>query len=245
MNAFDELLKVTAADYEQHILANPLFRHIQRGLATREQYAVYLRETYHLVRHTSRALARGASRLDDCRRGLRAWLLEQANEEHGHELFCLKDLQNLGFSPEAVTATTPGIGAWGVVTQNYYFASEGDPVALLGVASATEGMGAELAGDLAGVLVERYGIPANATTFLRSHSGFDQRHFQQTRDAVNELAAPDDFPWIVHGRRMTLLYYGHLFREVAFATTVDAGPARAGADAAAAPEECARRLAHA
>lgn len=218
MDVFDQVLEATAVDYRQHIVENPLFRRVAAGRATRDQYAVYLRETYHLVRHTSRALARGASRLDDRRRVLRAWLLEQANEEHGHELFCLKDLQSLGLAPEIVTASRPGAGAWGVVTQNYYFASEGNPVALLGVASATEGMGAELAGELVSVLTEHYGIPSAATTFLRSHAGFDQRHFALVQRAINALDSDEDRAWVIHGRRMTFVYYGHLFREVAFST---------------------------
>src|SRR5207248_71664 len=89
MDVFDQVLEATAADQRRYVLDNPLFTLVASGRATRDQYAVYLRETYHLVRHTSRALARGASRVDDRQRALRAWLLEQAADEHGHELFCL------------------------------------------------------------------------------------------------------------------------------------------------------------
>jgi pyrroloquinoline quinone (PQQ) biosynthesis protein C len=218
MDIFDQVLAATAADQRRCVLDNPLFALVAAGRANRDQYAVYLRETYHLVRHTSRALARGASRLDDDRRALRAWLLEQASEEHGHELFCLKDLQNLGLDAAAITAGMPGPGAWGVVTQNYFFASEGHPEALLGVASATEGMGAELAGDLAAVLMSRYGVPERATTFLRSHAGFDQRHYQQVRAAINAMSDAQSLPWIIHGRRMTFLHFGALLGEVAAST---------------------------
>jgi pyrroloquinoline quinone (PQQ) biosynthesis protein C len=215
MGVFEELLAATAADQRRHIADNPIFTLIADGRATRDHYAVYLRETYHLVRHTARALARGASRLDDHDRVLRAWLLEQANDEHGHEQLCLKDLHSLGLDASAVTRAMPGPGAWGVITQNYFFADEGHPEALLGVASATEQMGAELAGGLADVLGQRYGIPHSATTFLRAHAGFDRRHYQAVREAIDTLATPQSLPWIVHGRRMTFLHYGDLFREVA------------------------------
>ena len=217
MRAFERMLDATAVDYERHIRSNPIFEQLNTGQATCDQYAVYLRETYHLVRHTSRALARGASRLDDDQRSLRAWLLEQASEEHGHELFCLKDLQNLGLPAASVTAGMPGPGAWGVVTQNYYLA-DAHPSALLGVASATEGMGAELAGDMAAALVHRLGVPASATTFLRSHAGLDQRHFAQVTGAVDALVGDADFDWVVHARRMTFQYYGQLLHEAAFTT---------------------------
>jgi len=218
MDVFEELLAATAADQRRFVTDNPLFSLVASGKATRDQYVVYLRETYHLVRHTARALARAASHVDDDQRALRAWLLEQANEEHGHEQFCLKDLRGLGLDAAATIAQMPGPGAWGVITQNYFFAGVGHPEALLGVASATEGMGAQLAGDLASVLVERYAIPESATTFLRSHAGFDRRHYEQARDAVNRCGSAENLPWIEHGRRMTFFHYGGLFREVAAST---------------------------
>jgi pyrroloquinoline quinone (PQQ) biosynthesis protein C len=215
VSAFEQLLAATAADYEAHILRNPLFALVAAGGATRERYAVYLRETYHLVRHTSRALARAASRLEDAQRELRAWFLEQAREEHGHEMLCLKDLAALGLDAADVIRSTPGLGAWGIVTQNYYYATDGSPAGLLGVASATEGMGAHLAGTLVRTLEQRYRFPRKATSFLRSHSGFDQRHYADVRRAVDALSRPDDLPWMVHGRRMTFIHYGELLGEVA------------------------------
>lgn len=215
MEIFDQVLSSTAADHRRYVIECPLFALLAGGRATRDQYVVYLRETFHLVRHTSRALARAASNVDDRRRDLRAWLLQQANEEHGHELFCLRDLRNLGLDADAITAPLPNPGAWGVITQNYFFAAEGHPEALLGVASATEGMGAELAGGFAESLTSRYGIPEQATTFLRSHAGFDRRHYAEVREAINSMATPASLPWIVHGRCMTFRRFGELFHEVA------------------------------
>lgn len=212
MDIFESLVAQTAADYSEHILGSPLMARLARGEISRDQYAAYLGETYHLVRHTSRALALAAARLDEGRRGLRAWLLEQANEEHGHEQFCLHDLKALGLEPQRVIDNGPGAGAWGLVTQNYYMASYGNPVGILGVATATEGMGAQLAGGLAQMLAERFGIPQQALTFLRSHSSFDRRHLEQARQAVNtHVETPGDFADVLRARRMTFHYYGRLF----------------------------------
>jgi pyrroloquinoline quinone (PQQ) biosynthesis protein C len=216
MGAFKQLVAATALDYESHILNNRLFRQLGAGQATRDQYVVYLRETYHLVRHTSRVLALAAAHVGDERRELRAWLIEQAKDEHGHELFCLKDLRHLGLAAERIVGDHPGPAAWGFFTQNYYLAAHGNPAALLGVASATEGMGAQLAGDLATTLSQRYGIPDSATTFLRSHAGFDKRHFEEATAAIDTLVvSPQEFADVAHARRMTFRYYGQLFSEVA------------------------------
>jgi pyrroloquinoline quinone (PQQ) biosynthesis protein C len=218
MDRYQKLVDATRVDYAEHILNNPLIQQLASGRVTRDHYAHYLAETFHLVRHTSRALALAAAHLGDERRGLRGWFLEQANEEHGHELFCLKDLRNLGLDPQQVIRHGPGPGAWSLFTQNYYMASHGNPAGMLGVASATEGMGAELAGGLAQVLMDQYGLPAEALTFLRSHAGFDQAHLDQARRAINEQTGDEDYDDILRARRLTFRYYGQLFRDVAACT---------------------------
>lgn len=215
MERFEKLVESTCTDYADNILNNPLLQKLARDEVTHDQYAAYLGQTFHLVRHTSRTLALAAARLGDSRRDLRAWFLEQALEEHGHELFCIKDLKNLGLDPQIVIAEDPGPGAWGMFTQNYFMATYGNPVGMLGVATATEGLGAELAGGMAQLLIQRYGIPDTAVTFLRSHAGFDKSHLAEARRAINELInEQEDYSDILLARRMTYKYYGQLFKDV-------------------------------
>jgi len=57
MDNFDTVLNATKDDYENYILSNPLLEVLASGRMTRIHYIGYLRETYHLVRHTSKALA--------------------------------------------------------------------------------------------------------------------------------------------------------------------------------------------
>ena len=216
MNPFDKLLSMTQSDFQKHILDNRLFAMLSERKLGAEHYVQYLVETFHLVRHTSRALALAAARIDDEQRDLRAWLLQQANEEHGHEQFCLNDLRNLGVDPELVLRQDPGAGAWGMVTQIYYLATRGCPVAILGMASATEQLGADLAGALSLQVGAALAIPKNAMTFLRSHSGFDVRHLEEARKAIN-LFATDEMTLrqVVNARRHTFRNYGQLFNDVA------------------------------
>lgn len=213
---YETLVSATLGDYQKHVLENDLLRLLKRGEVGVGHYVAYLRETYHLVRHTSRALALAASRIEDDQRGLRAWLLEQANEEHGHELFCLRDLRNLGLIAEEVVTADPGPGAWSLVTQNYFLATRGHPAAILGVASATEQMGAELAGALSVVVSQQLSIESSSLTFLRSHASFDVRHLEEARKAINEFATDDvALRQVILARRYTFRYYGQLFNDVA------------------------------
>src|SRR4051812_20981512 len=90
MSLFDDITKATEHDYNKFILDNPLLNTVMQGVMTREHYIAYLRETFHLVRHTSRALSLAGARLTDDKRDLRNWFFEQVNEENGHDLFCIK-----------------------------------------------------------------------------------------------------------------------------------------------------------
>ncbi len=215
MGVYAQLIDATREDYARHIVDNPLLRMLAEGRVTQAHYVAYLIQTYHLVRHTSRTLALAASRCDDDRRGLRAWFIEQAGEEHGHELFCLKDLRHMGVDVSRGVRRPPGPGASGLFAQNYFLASHGNPAAILGVASATEGMGAQIAGSMAQVLVQRYGIPEQAVTFLRSHAGFDQRHLEDARRAIDSWGGGENFDDVVQARRLTFHHYGQMFRDVA------------------------------
>jgi pyrroloquinoline quinone (PQQ) biosynthesis protein C len=212
---FQKAVEATAADRRMHIENNPAFKCLYGGEFTRWHYLAYLRETYHLIRHTPRYLALTAGRLEDGDRWLRDWLLHFADEEKGHDLLCLHDIRVQGENPDAVVAEPPLGGAWAMVAQNYYLASYGNPVAILGFAVATEGLGASTATRVADYLEAHYGIPHEATSFLRVHGEADVEHFEEAKVAVERYAAnPAHFRDIVHVWRMTLRSYGQLFRDV-------------------------------
>ena len=145
MTTDEQIVEATGQEYESFIEKNTLLKAVSAGQMTPSHYLAYLWETYHLARHTPRMLALGVARLADDRRQLRNWFFEQTIEENGHDLFCLKDIEQLGANPREIRNTQPGPGAWGPVSQNYFMATYGNPVGILGVATATEGLGTEAA----------------------------------------------------------------------------------------------------
>src|SRR4051812_23372876 len=146
MSRYDSVVAATQSEFDRSIGGHPIVPHVISGGMTREQYITYLRETYHMVRHTPRMLALAAAKCEDHQRGLRNWFIEQTEEENGHDLFCLKDLRHLGEDAQRVVASGPLPGAWGLVCQNYFMATYGNPAGILGVASITAGLGASTAG---------------------------------------------------------------------------------------------------
>lgn len=214
MSQYERVVQATEVEFDRYIGSHPIVPHVMSGKMSREQYITYLRETYHMVRHTPRMLALAAARCEDHYRGLRNWFIEQTDEENGHDLFCIKDLRHLGVDPDDVLAGGPLPGAWGLVSQNYFMATYGNPAGILGVASITEGLGATTAGGMADILVSAYGMRSDCVTFLRSHSGFDARHLEETRRAIDTLiSSEDDIQAVIHGRRMTIFYYARMFSD--------------------------------
>lgn len=222
MDAFERVLEATRPVYDNAIGANPIFPALLGGQITRNHYIAYLKETYHLVRHTSRALALVGARLPDHRRELRGWFFHQSVDEHNHDLFCINDLKALGEDPDVILDGMMMPGAWGMVTQIYYMAAFGNPAATLGVAMATEGLGADLATRFAELLERQYGYPLEATSFLRSHGISDEKHIQEARRAVNTMVEGQrELEEIIFAREMTLKYYGQLFEDVLSVAPLD------------------------
>lgn len=215
MNNFEKIIHDTIAEYQEKIEHHPIMNILMNGRVTSGLYVAYLRETYHMVRHTTRMLSLAAARLEDDRRGLRDWFIEEASEENGHDLFCIKDIKAMGYDPQEVLAVPPSPGSWSLVTQNYFMATYGNPAGILGVASLTEQLGATLATTMANVLTEKYSLSSNCTTFLRSHGGFDAKHIEDVKKAINTLIDDKtDFSDVLQGRRMTIYYYSRMFSDV-------------------------------
>lgn len=213
MSNWTKLLEATHDGHLSQLGAHPILRLVVTGALTKAQYLAYLRETHHMVRHTPRMLALAAARCEDDKRRLRDWFLMEAQDENGHDLLCVKDIRNLGEDPDSVLRNGPGPGAWGLVAQNYFMATYGNPAGILGVASVTEGLGAGVAAAMADQLVGKCGIPSQSVTFLKSHAGFDQKHVRDVEGAVNDLVSAADFEMVLHARRMTIFCYAQMLSD--------------------------------
>ncbi len=127
----------------------------------------------------------------------------------------MRDIKALGEDPERILSGAPNPGAWGIVTQCYFWATQGSPVALLGDAFATEEIGATNGPEVARRLVEDYGIPREATNFLRVHAAVDVEHVQAAARAIAWFAAGRaHMADVAHAVKMTYRYYSQLFADV-------------------------------
>lgn len=200
---------------ESYVGCHPIFARLAAGEITRWHYLAYLRETYHLIKHTPKYLRIAADRVANCDPWLSNYFRQFGREETGHELLCVKDIHALGENAQIILSGPANPGAWGMVTQCYFWATEGNPVALLGDAFATEEIGAASGLDVAKVLEENYGIPRRATNFLRVHGSEDEKHLEAAARTIERYAENrDHYADIVYATRMTYRYYGEFFTDV-------------------------------
>jgi hypothetical protein len=101
-------LKVHRSSY---IDCNQIFARLAGGDLTRFHYLAYLRETYHLVKHTPKYLTIAANRVADSDQRLADYFRKFSLEETGHELLCLRDIDALGESADSIIAgdVNPGV----------------------------------------------------------------------------------------------------------------------------------------
>ncbi len=210
-----ELINNLRAHRRIYIDCNPLFRRLACGDLTRFHYLAYLRETYHLVRHTSKYLTIAAHRVEESDEGLSAYFRKFCLEETGHELLCIRDIGALGEHADILISGDPNPGAWGIITQCYFWATQGNPVALLGDAFATEELGVARGIEVARLLETSYSIPRQATNFLRLHGSEDKEHLEAAARAIAwYIEDRNHYADIDYATRMTYRNYGQLFMDV-------------------------------
>jgi pyrroloquinoline quinone (PQQ) biosynthesis protein C len=210
-----EIINDLKAHRRSYIDCNPIFASLAGGQITRFHYLAYLRETYHLIKHTPKYLNIAADRVAQSDERLSDYFHQFSLQETGHELLCIKDLNALGEHPEKILSGDPNPGVWGMVTQCYFWASHGNPVALLGEAFATEELGFTNGKDVATLLQTTYGIPREATNFLRLHGSEDKEHLEAAARAIVWYAGNRDvYADIVYATKTTYRYYGQLFTDV-------------------------------
>ena len=107
MSFFQRLQSETAAERTQ-LLDNPLVHRAMAGELSLEQYAAFLCQAYHHVKHTTPLLMAAGSRIPENQEWLRTALAEYVEEELGHQEWILNDIEACGYDKEQVAGIIGG-----------------------------------------------------------------------------------------------------------------------------------------
>lgn len=210
---FETMLKETAA--EQQILLNRSV--IQKTLAgdiSLARYQAFLTQAYHHVKHTVPLLMACGSRLPERHYKLQKAIAEYIEEEIGHDLWILNDIQATGIDSETVRSGKPALATEVMVAYAYHQIDRVNPLAFFGMVHVLEGTSTALATQTAGLVKQSLGLPDRAFSYLISHGSLDLEHVKFFENLMNTLDDPDDQQVIIHAAKTFYHLYGEVLSSI-------------------------------
>lgn len=124
---------------------------------------------------------------------LTEWAEEKAQEEAGHDLLALRDIQSLGYDAEAVVGTLVPPAA--KVLMDYFTRSVQDenPIDCVGYSYTMERMALGVGKEYIQKVEDLFPPNVNATRCLRTHSsiGADAEHVEETVEMIAKLTSQE------------------------------------------------------
>src|ERR1700739_2355763 len=139
MSNFEQLAQETAPARQQFMEISLIQRVLRMG-APKDLYLDFLSQAYHHVKCTAPLLASAAGRCGVDDYVYQAALFAYIEEERGHELWILEDINALGGDAEEVRRSAPRLPCKLMVGHAYYLIDRVSPYAMLGMIHVLEGM---------------------------------------------------------------------------------------------------------
>ena len=211
---FYERLKNETQSARQHLLDAPIIQRCFSAQITVDDYAAFLQQAYHHVKHTVPLLMAVGSRLPEEKEWLREAVGEYIEEEMGHQEWILNDIQNCGFDKEAARNSQASPATELMVSYAYDRVSRINPLCFFGMVFVLEGTSIALADNAAQVIQTTLGLPKKAFSYLRSHGALDQEHIVFFENLMNRITDPKEQDLIIHSANMFFRLYGNIFYEL-------------------------------
>jgi hypothetical protein len=148
-------------------------------------YALWLAQSYYLVKHTTNFLCLVASKLGPERPQLHRDVLKHLREEVGHDDLASRDLKHLGYQVSEMPELLETALIW---QTQYYWIQQCGPFAHAGYSLMLEGLAVRECPAVVKALESSYG--REGATFVRVHAMEDKGHFEEGMNRM--LAAPPE-----------------------------------------------------
>lgn len=213
MNFFDQLNKQTATN-RQHLMAAPIIGRALAGQITLGEYAEFLSQAYHHVKHTVPLLMATGARLPESYEWLRVAVAEYIEEETGHQEWILNDIAACGLDAEAVRNGKPSLATELMVSYAWDTVSRVNPAGFFGMVHVLEGTSISLAEQAANTIRQSLGLPKKAFSYLYSHGALDLEHVTFFEGLMNRITDARDQAQIIHCAQVFYTLYGNIFRAM-------------------------------
>lgn len=213
MNFYDRLVGETAAA-RQELYGVAQLTDGLAGNISRETYIAYLTEAYHHVKHTVPFLMAMGSRLPDDKRWLHKAIIEYLEEEEGHELWILNDIEAAGGDREKARLARPNLATQMLVSYNYDYIARKNPVGFLGMVFMLESTSTQIASHGAEAVKTGLDLPESAFSYLFSHGALDVEHMKFFEKTVNKVTDPEDQAAIIEVAQNTFRLFAGVFAAI-------------------------------
>lgn len=213
MNFYDDLQTRTASGRD-YLFSAPIIERCLRGFVTRDEYAAFLCQAYHHVKHTVPLLMATGARLTDRQEWLREAIADYIEEETGHQEWVLNDIAACGFDAEKARHSTPNFATEMMVAYAWDTVQRIDPLGFFGMVQVLEGTSIRIADRAADSIQQTLQLPANAFSYLRSHGRLDQEHVAFFESLMNHIVDAHEQQVIVHAANNFYRLYGDVFRSL-------------------------------
>lgn len=212
MSNFKQLMQKTAPARQQ-FMEIALIQEVLRKGASKDLYLDFLTQAYHHVRCTAPLLASAAGRCSVDDHVYQAALFEYIEEERGHELWILEDINALGGDAEEVRRSAPRLPCKVMVGHAYYLIDRVSSYAMLGMIYVLEGMAVALASKAVSAI--RSSIASTTDEgfkYLTTHSDLDIGHAEFFEGLIDKVDR-QHLPVVIETATDFYKLYGDLFRE--------------------------------
>jgi len=211
---FFQTLQTETEQARARLLCAPIIQRALDGRISLAEYAAFLGQAYHHVRHTVPLLMATGARLPARYAWLRSAVAEYIQEELGHEEWILNDLGACGFDSEAVRRSRPTLPTEVMVSYAYDMINRVNPLGFFGMVHVLEGTSINIADHAANRIREALSLPRKAFSYLYSHGALDIEHVQFFENLMNRIEDPADQDQIVHAANAFYGLYGDIFRSL-------------------------------
>jgi len=209
---YQRLLDATA-QAQAEMLSAPIIGDVASGAIDLDMYRAFLTNAYHHVRYTVPLMMAAAARLHPSNRALLGALKDYVDEEIGHDLWILRDLEACGVDSAEVEGSRPNFETEVMVAYVRDYIEHVDPLGFFGMVHVLEGTSTSLATATADLVQQKLDLPDEAFSYLRSHGELDVEHVAFFQALLEDLDA-DAMTHVIHVAERVYRLYGDVLRSV-------------------------------
>lgn len=171
-----ERLAEVWVDFEEQLAEVPVLKKLAEGTVTLDDYKRLLFNLRQQVVDGSLWISRAASNFDMDHFEVRSAAMHHAEEEHRDYQMIERDYVAIGGTLEEIRAGRKNIGSEALSGYMFHYASQPNPVGLMGAMFIIEGLGANKAAEWASRFQEVLGLADNQVHFMKYHHEADAEH---------------------------------------------------------------------